>query len=295
VSLGERDHRRAPALHHRPPVGLLVVAGADHVDHALEPDQGAGEREGRAPLPGAGLGRQPLDAGLLVGVRLGDRAVGLVRSGRRDALVLVVDARRRIEGALEPVRPVQRRRAPQLVDLADRLRDLDLGIGRNLLADQRHREDRRQVIGPRRLHRSRVERRQRVTRQVRHQVHPVGGDAVLGQRELGRLGHAAILNCRTHARARACRPRRSRGAGRHRGAAGAAARRRRRRPDAQAQAAARHRPARGARDQRVGSDHLRQASRERRGPRRRAPAGAARVRRLRWRRGPGTGRGVALR
>ncbi len=219
------DHGRAPALHHRAPVGLLVVARADHVDHALEPEQRAGERERRPPLPGAGLRGQALDAGLLVGIRLGHRAVGLVRTSRRDALVLVVDARRRIEGALEAVRPVQRRRAPQLVDLADLLRDLDLGVGRYLLADQLHREDRRQVLRAGRLHRPRVERRQRVARQVCHQVHPVGGDAVLGQGELRRVGHAAILNCRTHAGARACRPRRSRGAGRHRRAAGGAVRR----------------------------------------------------------------------
>ena len=38
-------HRGAPGLHHRAPVGLLVVARADHEDLALQPEQGAGERQ----------------------------------------------------------------------------------------------------------------------------------------------------------------------------------------------------------------------------------------------------------
>ena len=190
---GRADHARAPALHHRAAVGLLVVARADHVDHALEPEQAAGERQRRAPLARARLGGEPLDAGLLVGVGLRHGAVRLVRAGGRDALVLVVDARRGIELSLEVARAVERGRAPQLVDLAHRLRDLDLGLGRDLLADHLHREDRREVVRAGRLHRARVERRQRVAREVREEVHPVGGDAVLGERELDLVGHAAIL------------------------------------------------------------------------------------------------------
>ena len=77
---GRADHGRAPALHHRAPVRLLVVARADHVDHALEPEQAAGQRQRRAPLAGARLRREPPDAGLLVRVGLRDRAVRLVRA-----------------------------------------------------------------------------------------------------------------------------------------------------------------------------------------------------------------------
>src|SRR3954452_20842051 len=84
-------HARAPRLHHRAPVGLLVIAGADHEDLALEPEQRAGEGERGAPLARAGLGCELLDAGLGVLVRLWDGGVGLVRAGRGDALVLVVD------------------------------------------------------------------------------------------------------------------------------------------------------------------------------------------------------------
>src|SRR3954454_11738082 len=112
-------HARAPRLHHRAPVRLLVVAGADHEDLALEPEQRAGERERRAPLPRAGLGTELLDAGLGVLVGLRHRGVRLVRAGRGYAFVLVEDARGGVERLLEPPGAVQRRRAPQLVRVAD--------------------------------------------------------------------------------------------------------------------------------------------------------------------------------
>ena len=73
---------RPPGLHHRAAVGLLVVARADHPHLALEPEQLAGERQRRSPLAGAGLGRELLDPGLGVLVRLGDGGVRLVRARR---------------------------------------------------------------------------------------------------------------------------------------------------------------------------------------------------------------------
>src|SRR5207248_9963991 len=92
--LAERAvHLRSPRLHHRAAVGLLVVAGSDHEDFALEVEEAAREGEGRAPLPGAGLRDQARDARLLVLERLRDGTVGLVRARGRPALVLVVDVR----------------------------------------------------------------------------------------------------------------------------------------------------------------------------------------------------------
>jgi len=66
-------------------------------------------------LAGAGLRWQLLDAGLAVVEGLRDRGVRLVAAGRADALVLVEDARRRIERAFEPRRAIERRRPPHLV------------------------------------------------------------------------------------------------------------------------------------------------------------------------------------
>ena len=89
-----------------------------------------------------------VDAGLLVLVRLRDRAVRLVRAGRRDALVLEVDVRGGVERLLEPAGAVERRGAVDPVGVAHLVGDLDLRLRRHLLLDQAHREDRREVVGP---------------------------------------------------------------------------------------------------------------------------------------------------
>ena len=54
---------------------------------------------------------------------------------------------------------IQRRRPPEPVDLAHLLGDLDLRLGGDLLLDQRHREQRRQVLGAERLLGAGVKRR----------------------------------------------------------------------------------------------------------------------------------------
>ena len=91
----------------------------------------------------------------------------------------------------EPVRAIQRRRAPQAVGVADRVGDRDLRLHRDLLADQPHREDRRQIIGPGRLHRARIEGRKRIPGQVGKEVDPVRGDPALVQQVLdGVVAHA---------------------------------------------------------------------------------------------------------
>jgi hypothetical protein len=52
-SLGGAVDRRAPGLDHRAPVGLLVVADADHEDLALEPNrrQASASAEPHWPAP----------------------------------------------------------------------------------------------------------------------------------------------------------------------------------------------------------------------------------------------------
>ena len=155
-------------------------------------EQRAGERQRAAPLPGAGLGREPLDAGLGVVERLRHGGVRLVRPDRRDALVLVVDPGRCAERLLEPPRAEHRRRPPHPVDVLHLDRDVDEPLARDLLLDQRHREQRCEVVRPDRLERARVQRRRRRGRQVRHDVVPPGRHPVLVKKDLataGQLGH----------------------------------------------------------------------------------------------------------
>ena len=190
--LGRRRRARhdlgAVDLHEVAPVRLLVVARPDHVDLDLEPEVRAGEGERRAPLAGARLGRQPLDAGVLVVERLGQRRVRLVAAGRAAALVLVVDVGRRAERLLEPMRPVERARPIQAIRLPDRLRDLDLALAADLLADERHREERRQVVRADRLARARVEHGRGRHGEVGDDVVPGLRDAALVEDELRPVG-----------------------------------------------------------------------------------------------------------
>src|SRR5207302_4090845 len=99
------------------PIGLLLVRHLDHVDLALEPDQLAGEGKCTPPLTGARLRRQSRAPFLLVVVRLRDGRVRLVASRRADAFVFVEDRRVRADRMLESASAIQRRRAPEAVDL----------------------------------------------------------------------------------------------------------------------------------------------------------------------------------
>ncbi len=68
------------------------------------------------------------------------------------------------------------------------LRDRDLALGRDLLQDQIHREERRQIVGPDRLPGARMKRRLGRVRRVGQHVVPAARDLALGQQNLG-IGH----------------------------------------------------------------------------------------------------------
>src|SRR6478609_3840092 len=193
VARRARHDLRAPELDHRAPERLLVVRDANHVDLALEPDQLARERKRTPPLAGASLRREARTALLLVVVRLRDGGVRLVAPWRADALVLVEDPRPRPRGLLEPVCPVERRRAPEAVDVEDLLGNRDLCVLADLLEHQRHREERREVVGPDRLAGARVQDGLRRRRHVGGDVVPAPGDLRLLEQEL-RLLHGSDHN-----------------------------------------------------------------------------------------------------
>ena len=173
---GAGGDRGAEGLHQGAAVGLLVVADAHHEDLALQAEEGAGHGQRRAPLAGAGLGGEALGAVLLVVKGLRDGGVGLVRAGRADALVLVVDVRGRVERLLQAARAEERRGTPLRVDLAHRAGNLDLALGADLLQDEAHGKERREIVGAERLQRAGVQRR-------RHGLGQVGGDVVPGERD----------------------------------------------------------------------------------------------------------------
>ena len=165
----------APGLHHRAAERLLLVADLDHEDAHRQAEHLAGEGYRRTPLAGAGLGGQPLGAGHLVVEGLRHGGVRLVRTGRRNAFVLVEKLGRRAERLLQTQRATERGRAPQGVDLAHFLGNGDPALGRHFLLEDRHRED-----GPHLLRRHdiaiRRQRRRRRIGQVGRHVVPVGRD-----------------------------------------------------------------------------------------------------------------------
>ena len=176
-----RDHAAAPRLHHHPPVRLLLVRRPHHVDLALHVEQGAGQGQRAPPLARSRLGGQPGHALLLVVEGLGDGGVRLVRAGRRHRFVLEVDAGRRAEGLLQPAGADQRRGAPRAQDVEDLARDVDPRLGRDLLADQGHWEQRGEVVGPHGLPGGGMEGRLERGGQVGDDVEPGLGDPVAGE------------------------------------------------------------------------------------------------------------------
>ena len=206
-------------LHHRLAVRLRAVRGRDLPDLALDAVLGGGEGEGGAPLPGPGLRRQLADAFLVVVVGLRHRRVRLVRAGRADALVLVVDAGRGAERPLQPAGPEQRARPPEPVDVEHTAGDVDVGGGGDLLLDQGHREQRRQVVRADRLPGPRVQRRRGRRRQIGDEVVPLGRLLGLVEQDLRcSLGHGGDRTLRADeaVRRRLAAGRRRRGAHRAR-------------------------------------------------------------------------------
>ena len=97
-----------------------------------------------------------------------------------------------VERLLEPQGPAHRRRAPEPVDLAHGLGDLDPALGRDLLHHDRHREEDREEVGRHRLHRPRVEHRRRRHRHVRVDVVPGLRQPGVVQQETSGFAHAHL-------------------------------------------------------------------------------------------------------
>ena len=85
------EHLPAPGLHHGTAERFLVVAHAHHEDAHFQAEHLSGKRDRRTPLSRTGLGGETFDTGLLVVIGLRNGGVHLVRTGRRDAFVFVVD------------------------------------------------------------------------------------------------------------------------------------------------------------------------------------------------------------
>src|SRR5690554_2521566 len=148
---GGAVHFPAEDFDERAALGLAVEAHANLPDLAFGAEEGAGVGERRAPLTCAGFGGEAADARLHVIIDLRDRGVHLMRARGRDALVFIIDARRGPERLLPAPRAVEWGGAVLRVDVADCLGDLDIALGRDLLLDELHGEERGEIFRSDRL------------------------------------------------------------------------------------------------------------------------------------------------
>ena len=156
------------------------------------PEQRAGEGQRRAPLAGAGLGGDLLDAGLGVVPGLRHGGVGLVRCRRATRLRTCS----RSWPACPAPSPAGARAPAGSAARGGRPRAPARGsaISRSVLTSCRISSignSGARSSGPDRLQRARVQRRRRRHRQVGHDVVPVARHAALVEQELG-LGHGGI-------------------------------------------------------------------------------------------------------
>ncbi len=114
-------------------------------------------------------------------------------AGRAGALVLVIDVRRRIERLLQAPRAIERRGAPQAIDVHHLARNIDLRLRGELLLDQFHRKDRRQILRRQRLMSARMQRRGERLRERWQHVHPDRGDLAVGKKEFGGFRHGRLI------------------------------------------------------------------------------------------------------
>jgi hypothetical protein len=173
----------AEGLHHEPAIGLGVIGGPHLPDLALQPELRAGEGQRGAPLPGAGLGRELLDARPWRCRTPAAPRCSACASRRGRRLRTCSRSAPACPAPSQPVRAVQRRGPPQPVDV-EGSGGCRRTLGRDLLLDEVHREQREQVVRPDRLPGARVQRRRR-RGQVVQDVVPAGRHLVLVEDDLG--------------------------------------------------------------------------------------------------------------
>ena len=132
----------------------------------------------------------------------GDGGVELVRAGRADAFVLVIDPRRRIERFLQAARANQRRRTPLRINLPHLSGNLDLALGADFLNDQGHGKQRSEIGRAERLERAGMQWRRERLGQIGKNVVPGLRNTALRQIELNGLHAQHFTGPHAHAAGR---------------------------------------------------------------------------------------------
>ena len=97
------------------------------------------------------------------------------------------------ERLLQAASPKKGGRSPEFINLADRLRDLDIALLADILSEQRGQRKGREVLGRDRLFCFRVKRRHQGHRQVGVDIIPGRGQPVFFKQVFGGVTHARVL------------------------------------------------------------------------------------------------------
>ena len=125
----------------------------------------------------------------LVEISLRHGRVDLVAAGGTDALVFVINVRRRVQRLFQSHRAQQRRGPPQRINVAHRFGDFDPRRGADFLLDEVSRENRLQRFRRHRLFGARMQRRRQRFGKIGVEVIPCGRNVRLHQIETGFLAH----------------------------------------------------------------------------------------------------------
>ena len=171
-------------------IGLLLIRDTDHIHLAAKPEHIAGHGQRGAPLARPRFRRQCLDTFLLGVKGLGHGRVRLMRTNRTDALVFVVDMGRCPERLLQAASPKKGSRSPEFIDIADRLRDLNILLLADILSEERCWRKGSEVLGRDRLFGFRVERRHQGHGHIGVDVIPRRGHLAFFQQIFDLVAHA---------------------------------------------------------------------------------------------------------
>ena len=188
VFAGAGGHRRRGRdlrpehVHYILAVRFLLITYLHLVDGGLEAEHFRGISQRGAPLPRSCLRGDIADTLLLAVISLRNRRVELVRTHRADALVLEINMRGSSQGFLQGIGADKGRAAVEFVHLAHRPGNLNPRVGLiEFLAAELAGENGKQVFGPERLVRLRIERRQRFGGHLGLDIVPMAGNVVFGK------------------------------------------------------------------------------------------------------------------
>ena len=192
-----RNNLRVVRFHQNAAVRFLTIRNRDHVHFTFDVVQFARERKRAAPLSRARFGGDAFRACLFVVIRLRHGGIRFVRTRWRNAFVFEINVRGRVQRFLQTSRANQRRWTPQFVFFVHIFGNVHVirrvRTDADLLHNQFHRKDRREIFGTHRLAGARVDNGRQRRRKIILNVVPLLGHFAFLQKIFCLVGHDSLL------------------------------------------------------------------------------------------------------